>query len=434
LEHNFKIPRSLILKRKKQKEFAMLKRKFLCLVFIVLFSTVSNSQKNLPISREATFLESYSPTEVTIRASGIGKNNAQAELDGRRSAVYFVLIGSTDPILQTNEERMAFEKIQDEIFDENNIKRYISFETTEYEQRVKLSDGRVKITKVYRVNKKLLTDDLIARNVIKPKEEITEAIGLPFIMVVPEAPKGVSPVDLLRSDRLLKKGAEVIESYLTARKYDVQVPEQMETLSELAQAQAGLKGVEEDYAYQLALAIGSDVYITYNVKVEKRYVGSTEYRKAVVAARAYETTTARLLGTETGYSGEYAVPEEAVVEEAMNDAIDKVLSRIMAYWKEDLTRGLQFKLIFRITGNFDEDTHDEILLATEQVLKKVCNRTKQNVVTEQTLDYIVWVNPQKYNSPLALFRDIRSGIESQVPVKVRRISANRKMLILEITS
>jgi hypothetical protein len=412
----------------------MLKRKFLCLVFIVLFSTVSNSQKNLPISREATFLESYSPTEVTIRASGIGKNNAQAELDGRRSAVYFVLIGSTDPILQTNEERKAFEKIQDEIFDENNIKRYISFETTEYEQRVKLSDGRVKITKVYRVNKKLLTDDLIARNVIKPKEEITEAIGLPFIMVVPEAPKGVSPVDLLRSDRLLKKGAEVIESYLTARKYDVQVPEQMETLSELAQAQAGLKGVEEDYAYQLALAIGSDVYITYNVKVEKRYVGSTEYRKAIVAARAYETTTARLLGTETGYSGEYAVPEEAVVEEAMNDAIDKVLSRIMAYWKEDLTRGLQFKLIFRITGNFDEDTHDEILLATEQVLKKVCNRTKQNVVTDQTLDYIVWVNPQKYNSPLALFRDIRSGIESQVPVKVRRISANRKMLILEITS
>jgi hypothetical protein len=412
----------------------MLKRKFLCLVFIVLFSTVSNSQKNLPISREATFLESYSPTEVTIRASGIGKNNAQAELDGRRSAVYFVLIGSTDPILQTNEERKAFEKIQDEIFDENNIKRYISFETTEYEQRVKLSDGRVKITKVYRVNKKLLTDDLIARNVIKPKEEITEAIGLPFIMVVPEAPKGVSPVDLLRSDRLLKKGAEVIESYLTARKYDVQVPEQMETLSELAQAQAGLKGVEEDYAYQLALAIGSDVYITYNVKVEKRYVGSTEYRKAVVAARAYETTTARLLGTETGYSGEYAVPEEAVVEEAMNDAIDKVLSRIMAYWKEDLMRGLQFKLIFRITGNFDEDTHDEILLATEQVLKKVCNRTKQNVVTDQTLDYIVWVNPQKYNSPLALFRDIRSGIESQVPVKVRRISANRKMLILEITS
>ncbi len=399
----------------------------------VLGFSAGYSQKNLPVSREATFIESYSPTEVTIKASGIGKDNKVAEIDGRRAAIYYVLIGATDPILQTPDERKAFESIQDEIFDERNIAKYITFESTEYESRVKLADGRVKITKYYRVNKKLLTDDLVARNVIKPKEEITEAIGLPFIMVVPETPKGVSPVDLLRSDRLLKKGAEVIESYLTARKYDVQVPEQMETLSELAQAQAGLKGVEEDYAYQLALAIGSDVYITYNVKVEKRYIGSTEYRKAVVAARAYETTTARLLGTETGYSGEYAVPEEAVVEEAMNDAIDKVLSRIMAYWKDDLTRGLQFKLLFRITGNFDEDTHDEILMATESALKKLCNRTKQNVVTDQTIDYIVWVDPKKYNSPLALFRDIRKQIETAVPVKVKRINANRKLLILEIT-
>ena len=403
------------------------------LLLLLLLPLICYSQKNLPISREATFIESYSPSEVTIRASGIGKNNTQAELDGRRAAVWYVLIGATDAILQTPEEKKAFESVQDEIFDERNIAKYISFETTEYESRVKLADGRVKITKYYRVNKKLLTEDLVAKNIIKPKEEITEAIGLPFIMVVPEAPKGVSPIDLLRSDRLLKKGAEVIESYLTARKYDVQVPEQMETLSELAQAQAGLKGIEEDYAYQLALAIGSDVYITYNVKIERRYVGSTEYRKAVVAARAYETTTARLLGTETGYSGEYAVPEEAVVEEAMNDAIDKVLSRIMAYWKDDLTRGLQFKLLFRITGNFDEDTHDEILMATENSLKKLCNRTKQNVVTDQTMDYIVWVDPKKYNSPLALFRDIRKQIESAVPVKVKRINANRKLLVLEIT-
>ncbi|CUS85695.1 DUF6175 family protein [Candidatus Kryptobacter tengchongensis] len=402
-------------------------------LLVLLGFSAGYSQKNLPVSREATFIESYSPTEVTIKASGIGKDNKVAEIDGRRAAIYYVLIGATDPILQTPDERKAFESIQDEIFDERNIAKYITFESTEYESRVKLADGRVKITKYYRVNKKLLTDDLVARNIIKPKEEIAEAIGLPFIMVVPETPKGVSPVDLLRSDRLLKKGAEVIESYLTARKYDVQVPEQMETLSELAQAQAGLKGVEEDYAYQLALAIGSDVYITYNVKVEKRYIGSTEYRKAIVAARAYETTTARLLGTETGYSGEYAVPEEAVVEEAMNDAIDKVLSRIMAYWKDDLTRGLQFKLLFRITGNFDEDTHDEILMATESALKKLCNRTKQNVVTDQTIDYIVWVDPKKYNSPLALFRDIRKQIETAVPVKVKRINANRKLLILEIT-
>lgn len=407
-------------------------KKLILVIGFFAFSVVY-AQKNLPVSREATFLGSYSPTEVTIRASGIGKNNKEAELDGRRSAVYYVLISATDPILQTSDEKKDFEAVQDEIFDAGNISKYIAFESTEYESRVRLADKRIKITKVYRINKKLLMDDLIAKNVIKPKEEIIEAIGLPFIMVIPEAPKGVSPIDLLRSDRLLKKGAEVIESYLTARKYDVQVPEQMETLSELAQAQIGLKGIEEDYAYQLALAIGSDVYITYNVNVEERYIGSTKVRKAVVAARAYETTTGRLLGTETGYSGEYPVPEEAVVEEAMNDAIDKVLNRIMLYWKDDLSRGLQFKLLFRITGNFDEDAHDEILMATESGLKKICNRSKQNVITDQTMDYIVWVNPEKYKSPLALYRDIRKEIEASVPVKVKRINANRKLLILEIT-
>ncbi|CUT00567.1 hypothetical protein JGI17_10953 [Candidatus Kryptonium thompsonii] len=155
-----------------------MKRKLLLLLLLPL---ICYSQKNLPISREATFIESYSPSEVTIRASGIGKNNTQAELDGRRAAVWYVLIGATDAILQTPEEKKAFESVQDEIFDERNIAKYISFETTEYESRVKLADGRVKITKYYRVNKKLLTEDLVAKNIIKPKEEITEAIGLPFI-------------------------------------------------------------------------------------------------------------------------------------------------------------------------------------------------------------------------------------------------------------
>ncbi|WP_159420616.1 hypothetical protein [Candidatus Kryptobacter tengchongensis] len=42
-------------------------------------------------------------------------------------------------------------------------------------------------------------------------------------------------------------------------------------------------------------------------------------------------------------------------------------------------------------------------------------------------------DPEKYNSPLALFRDIRKQIETAVPVKVKRINANRKLLILEIT-
>ena len=406
----------------------------LVLISVLIFTAaVAFSQGNLPVSKEATFIESYSPTEVVIRASGIGANNAMAELDARRAAVYFVLMGSTDPILQTPQEKEAFKSIQDEIFDANNISKYITYESTEYESRIRLSDGRVKITKYFRVNKKALTDDLVAKNIIKPREEVVAKIGLPVIMVVPEAPKGKSPVELLRTDPLLKKGAEVIESYLTARKYDVVVPEQSQTISELAQAQAGLKGIEEDYAYQLALSVGSDVYITYNVKVEKRYIGSTEVRKAVVGVRAYETTTARLLGTETGYSGEYPAPEAAVIEEAVGDAVDKVLSRIMGYWKEDLSRGIQYKLIFRVEGEFDEDMLDDIQIAVEDVIDRISNRYKQNIITDNTMDYNIWVDPEKYRSPLSVYRILRRQIQKEVPVKVRRINLNRKLILLKIT-
>jgi hypothetical protein len=46
------------------------------------------------------------------------------------------------------------------------------------------------------------------------------------------------------------------------------------------------------------------------------------------------------LGTETGYSPErVGVPDAALIEEAMNFAIDRVLSRINAYWKDDISTG-----------------------------------------------------------------------------------------------
>ena len=61
--------------------------------------------------------------------------------------------------------------------------------------------------------------------------------------------------------------------------------------------------------------------------------------------RAFETTTARLLGAETGYSDESAAPATALVEAAMTNALDNVMSRINSYWQDDIKNGLQYKVI-----------------------------------------------------------------------------------------
>ncbi len=407
------------------------------LVCLLMVSSVEGKKKpksNLPISKEATLIESTNPAEVMVLATGIGEGKKKhltenAILDARRAAVYFVLLGGTDPLLQTQEERDKFTEVQEKYFSKAQVNRYIAWEADAFESRRKIAKGKkLKIQKHFKVNKKLLKDDLSADGILIEIEG-----PLPFIMVIPEVKKGESPIERISSDPRLKQGARVIESYLTARQYDVQVPDQMVAIQALTEAQQSMKGMEEDYGYQLALSIGSDVYITYSIEIESRDMGSSTVRKAMVSVRAYETTTARLLGTETGYSAERPSPELAVIEEAINDAVDKVLSRISAYWKEDLNRGVQYKLIFRIEGDFDEDEREEIAFVISDLIEAFCNHSRENVVTESTLDYLVWAKADQFSKSSKLYRALRKSFPDEFEGgKLKSININRKLILLSI--
>ena len=407
------------------------------LVCLLMVSSVEGKKKpksNLPISKEATLIESTNPAEVMVLATGIGEGKKKhltenAILDARRAAVYFVLLGGTDPLLQTQEERDKFTEVQEKYFSKAQVNRYIAWEADAFESRRKIAKGKkLKIQKHFKVNKKLLKDDLSADGILIEIEG-----PLPFIMVIPEVKKGESPIERISSDPRLKQGARVIESYLTARQYDVQVPDQMVAIQALTEAQQSMKGMEEDYGYQLALSIGSDVYITYSIEIESRDMGSSTVRKAMVSVRAYETTTARLLGTETGYSAERPSPELAVIEEAINDAVDKVLSRISAYWKEDLNRGVQYKLIFRIEGDFDEDEREEIAFVISDLIEAFCNHSRENVVTESTLDYLVWAKADQFSKSSKLYRALRKSFPDEFEEgKLKSININRKLILLSI--
>ena len=390
----------------------------------------SSAQSNLPKCREAVFVESFSPSEVNIRAKGLGEDVDAAESDAKKSAVYYVLYNAPSKILQTPAEEEAFSKVAETIFADETIGNYITFVGNDILSRVNTKDG-VKVEKLVRVNQQRLIDDLSQQGIIASHETLTEAFGNPFIMVLPEVPKGQNPIAALQNSPNLKKGAEVIEGYLTSRKYDVQVPEQVENLSELADAHSALKGVEDDNAYKLALTIGADVYIVYNVDVQSVPFG----KKGVVGCRAYETTTGRLLGTETGYSPEKpSSTDAALIEMAMNDAIEKVLTKINAYWKDDLRIGQQYKLIIKITGRFDDPLAVGDMF--DDVLKGMTTKRKQNAATEKTVDYIIWQN--QFENTIGLFRELSKRVEQnndarQMGVKVKRLNVNRKMIILEAT-
>ncbi len=431
----------------------MLHRFFIILLIALIVSAVSIDANagNLPRSREATLIEATSPSEVLVRATGIGywekgmskyKNmdnfltNA-AENDARKAALYFVLYGGSDPMLKTDAQRAAFSKIEDSFFSLDNIRKFIAWEGTEFLSRVKKPIKKKKeyelhIEKAFKINVRMLEEELVKQGALTARTELAEAVGLPFIMVVPAVKKGQNPIDVLKSNANLSHAAKVIESHLTAAQYDVVVPEQQVEVNELVSAQQMLSGVEEDYSYQLALSVGSDVYISYEVNIDKDEYNT---KKAIANVRAYETTTARLLGAETGYSPTAAVAEMVLIENAVNDAIDKVLSRINAYWNEDISRGIQYKLIVSISDDFDKDEAEEISFIFLDILDSVTKgkNYKENIVTKGTLDYLLWCDPAEYDKSTKLYRDIKKAFKDEFEDgDLQQVNINRKLMLLKI--
>lgn len=417
----------------------------------VLFASYA-AFAQLPRSNDATLVESTSPTEVMVEATGEwvsdaegggflgGETNAQKEVnekgmrkateDAKKAAVYFLLYNSTDAILGSAEERDKFRQIEEDFFRLQNIEGFVTWEQDGVQKSVKIRDGEgIRVTKRFKINKERLKQSLQDQNIIKATKDVTATIGNPFIAVLPSAPEGTNPIQLLKNNPNAKHGVSVIESYLTARQYDVVVPEQQENISQLTQATNTAEGNQQDIAYQLAMSVGSDVYITFDGSKESGGYGTD---KVAAQIRAYETTTGRLLGTETGYSQGREGETMVSIEEAVNDAIDAVLNRVNNYWVEDLQRGMQYKVIFNISSDFDEREAEDISFALLDAVDAVAKNTKENVFTKQTVDLLIWCDPEEYDQSSSVYRDLRRNFQYS-GARLSRTSMNRKLLMFDIT-
>jgi hypothetical protein len=424
----------------------------LLLACFAFLSFSQNAVAQMPVSNDAKLIESISPTEVMVEATGEfvsdaegggfmgSKTNAQKEVeekgvemavkDAKKAAVYFLLYNSTDAILGTAEERDKFRRIEEDFFRIDNIERFVTFEEQRVRSSVKIKDGEgIRVTKRFKINKERLKEALEQRDIIQATSDLTSELGNPFVAVLPAVGEDENPISVLKNNQMAKQGVAAIESYLTARQYDVVVPEQQQQLNDLASAQNMAAGNEQDIAYQLALSIGSDVYITFSGSVESAAYGG---KKVAAQVRAFETTTGRLLGSETGYSkgGDRAVSVQ--VEEAINDAIDKVLNRVNNYWADDLQRGIQYKVIFNISPDFDEREAEDISFAILDAVDEVAKDSKQNVFTSQTVDMLIWCNPEDYEQSIRVYQGLRRYFRYS-GARLSRNNINRKMLMLDIT-
>ena len=416
--------------------------KFLVLIFFS-YSIFSQS----PTSKQAFLVETVSSSEVLIEATGIyngvGKRDrhkkkdtkknglGRALEDAKRTAIYFLLFSGTDPLLKNQEEQKNFQNHESYFYNIKNISNYVTYEDSKLIKKININGGKgLKIVKRYKINKEILRNDLEIKNVIKAKSDLISQLGNPIILVLPSVKKGESPINILLKNSTYRHAASVIESYLTSRQYDVVVPEQMEALETINTAQLELGDREDDYSYQLALSIGSDIYIEFSGIEEKAGYGTNKYAANV---RAYETTTSRLLGTETGYSQARKGELMLCVEEAMNDAVDKVLARITSYWNEDLSQGVQYKLVLNMASDFDEEQIEEIQFVLIDVIENMTNKSKENILTSQTMDYNIWCDPRKYNKSSKVYRNLKESFKNEdIEGTISKININRKMILLKV--
>jgi hypothetical protein len=398
-------------------------------ILIIVFVTFCFAiDSELPLSREASLVEVYSPAEITIRATGMAKKDNEALIDARKVAVYYLLLLGTDPILNTQDAKDKFATIAEQFFEQTNISRYIAWESNKVVSVLKgnLPDGKsgYKLTKEFRVNKKLLTDELVAKGIISSNTAITDAVGLPQLMVIPETPRGQTPIQVFDTNPYAKQAAATIESFLTSRKYEVVVPRAAEQITDVVEATDEASGVGAvDISYRLALLMGSDVYIV--------FAGQVDNAQAKVNIKAYETTTARLLGVETGYSKvRPGVSAEALVEEAVNSTIENVLQRILNYWADDIKNGLQYKLIFKFNPDMSQTAIQTAQSDISDLIDEAFERVKENIVTDKTMDYLVWAKKEDFNRTSKIFRFFRDKLTGKN--KVTQISINRKLLTIGI--
>ncbi|BDU51046.1 DUF6175 family protein [Haliovirga abyssi] len=423
-------------------------KKIKLILIFMFFITIFGFASNLPLSKEATIIENVSSAEVLMKGTGIYKSKERSKRkikkdiekngifnaikDAKRAIIYYLLYEGTDPILSSNDEKNKFQNIEEKYFEIGKINNYITYESTRFSKKIIIDRGKgIKIAKSFKVNKELLMKDLTNDGVLIKRENLVEKLGNPSIMVIPMTKKGENPIELLNKNDNMRHISSVIESYLTAKQYDVVVPEQQEKMNKLNSAQMGLADAEEDFSYKLALSVGSDIYITFSGELTDAGYGTKQY---VVNLKAYETTTSRLLGTETGYSNSRDGNVKISIEEAVNDAMNNILSRINNYWVADLKKGIQYKLVINCSDEFDEDELEDIQFELIDIIEKLSNKSKENIVSKNMIDYSIWVSNEKLSSSFKIYRYIKKEFgKSGMDGRIKKINLNRKMIILEVS-
>ncbi len=259
-----------------------------------------------------------------------------------------------------------------------------------------------------------------------PKPAIDNST-LPNILVTPtQNSKGISELQVVQNNPMARAMMEAINEYLTHKQYDVKSLEGQADLENVVQMQNDIAETDEDLSYLASLALGADVYI--------KFSGSVNPGAISVNLDAYESSTARLLGSESAMDDDCGGNDQATLSECLHKAakraMPKLEKKIQAYWQKDREQGTQYKIVMNIKGEFDEDEIEDIHDDIVTLLKQGFIRVNVNSMTSKTMDIIVYADATKFPDSQEIYSFIRKSLKDKLQTK--KINLTRKLILMDI--
>ena len=248
-----------------------------------------------------------------------------------------------------------------------------------------------------------------------------KSITKPSVMVLPENAKNIhESVHILAENPFAKAAANAINGYLTEKQFLVKAVEGSAKIDEVVTLQSEIAGQDEDLSYIASLSFGADIYIKFTTDIR--------HGKILASLSAYESTSGRLLGSQSSTVNDNGTRKEELIASAVHKALPGLLKTVQAYWDEDSQIGTPYKVILHFTGEFNDLDGAHARVST--LLKQQFAKVNTNAMTDRTSDYTIYANPHDFGDSYEVYNALRAALGSTFNVKKNALV--QRLLIVEI--
>ncbi len=252
-----------------------------------------------------------------------------------------------------------------------------------------------------------------------PIVEKKSSIQKPSVMVLPAGTKNLNQSqEVLNRDALSRAAANAINGYLTEKRYPVKSIEETSRLNEAIALQGDISNQDEDLSYIASLSFGADVYIKFTSDIHRGQI--------LANLSAYESTSGRMLGTQTATVNDNGTRKEELVASAMHKAMPGLERKILAYFEEDSKIGVPYKVILKLNRDDEEVLYNR----ASRLLKQRFAKVLTNAMTKKTADFTVYVKSEECADVYEVYEAIRQTLGTSFAVKKDNLV--QKLLILEL--